>query len=143
MSTEQTPIDYNALDNTFAGQLIQAGFIAALCAAPAFAKRPGRARCGIAAANLAAVAVFNAFDEDPRNDLTAAVEAEQGEQDNVAMSWGVLAAVAACGAGLVAGASAAVDAVAKGLGKAGVDKPYALTGAAVGAAYVVAKQLRP
>lgn len=141
MSTQET-IDYNALDNTFAGQLIQAGFIAALVAAPGVTHRPALARTLLAAANVGAVALFNAFDEDPRNDLTAVIDAEQDELESVAMSWGVLAALGAGAAAALTAAAKTVDAVTAGLKKAGVGKPYALAGCAAGAAYVVAKQLR-
>ncbi|QYH18949.1 hypothetical protein JKI95_06315 [Corynebacterium aquatimens] len=141
-AVDETRIDYNALDNTFAGQLIQAGFIAALAAAPGFTSRPALARLLLAGANVTTIACFNAFDEDPRNDLTAVVDAEQAEQESVALSWGVLAALGAAATAGVAAAVKIVDGVASRLGQAGVDKPNALVGCAAAAGYIVAKQLR-
>lgn len=135
-------IDYNALDNTAAGQLIQAGFMFAFCAAPDFTRHPGWARGAIAAANLITVGVFNAFDEDPRNDLTAAVEAEQGELESVALSWGV---VGGLGAGAVAAGlalSGTIRVVASALSRRGADKPYALAGLMAATAYVAAERQR-
>lgn len=140
---DETRIDYNALDNTLGGQLIQAGFIAALVAAPGFTQRPTLARAVLTAANLTTIALFNAFDEDPRNDLTAVIEEEQGETQGVALSWGVLAALGAGAACTIAAAGLAADCVAQGLKNVGVDKPHALAGCAAAGAYVVAKQLRP
>ena len=131
----QERIDYNALDNTFAGQCIQAGFIAALAAFP-------KVRLPLLVANVATVAAFNAFDENPRNDLTALVDEEQGEDESVALSWGVIGAVAAGSLAAFAVASRLVDGVAKGLGTRGVAKPNALVGAAAAATYLAVKQLQ-
>lgn len=128
-------IDYNALDNTFAGQCIQAGFIAAFAAWPA-------ARVPLVVANAATIAAFNAFAEDKDNDLTAVVDEEQGEEESVGLSWAVLAGLAAGAAGTCWATAKAVDAVAAGVGKRGVDKPEALLGASLAAAYLAAKRLR-
>ena len=136
-AVDEARIDYNALDNTLGGQLVQAGFIFAILAA-----RSVPARLALGAANLAAVAVCNAFDEDPRNDLTAVVEAEQGEQESLAVSWGVLGGVAAGTVAAGAAVSRAVSVVADRLGERGVAKPNALLGLAGAAAYVAAKQRR-
>lgn len=61
-------IDYNALDDTFAGQLAQGGFIAAMFAVPDLISHRGTqiaAWAGLAALNIAAVGLLNAVDEDP------------------------------------------------------------------------------
>lgn len=135
-------IDYNALDNTASGQLIQAGFIFAFCAAPDFTRHPGWVRAAITAANLITIGVFNAFDEDPRNDLTAAVEAEQGELESVALSWGVVGGLSA-GAVAAGGAlTGVVRVVASTLRRKGADKPYTLAGLMAAIAYVAAERLR-
>lgn len=134
-SAHEERIDYNALDNTFAGQCIQAGFIAAFAALPA-------ARVPVVLANVVTIAAFNAFDEDKANDLTAVVDEEQGEEDSVGLSWGVLAGLAAGAAGACWAAAKAVDAVAAGMGKRGVDKPEALLGVGLGAAYLAAERFR-
>lgn len=136
-AVDEARIDYNALDNTLGGQLVQAGFIFAILAA-----RSVPARLALGAANLAAVAVCNAFDEDPRNDLTAVVEAEQGEQESLAVSWGVLGGLAAGAVAVGAAASRAVSVVADWLGERGLPKPNALLGLAGAATYVAAKQRR-
>lgn len=136
-AVDEARIDYNALDNTLGGQLVQAGFIFAILAA-----RSVPARLALGAANLAAVAVCNAFDEDPRNDLTAVVEAEQGEQESLAVSWGVLGGLAAGAVAAGAAASRAVSVAADWLGARGVSKPNALLGLAGAAAYVATKQRR-
>lgn len=128
-------IDYNALDNTFAGQCIQAGFIAALVAFPA-------ARLPLLALNAGTIAVFNAFDEDPRNDLTAVVDDEQGEEDSVALSWGVIGVVAVGAFGAFTLASRLVDGVVAGLGKRGVDKPKPWVAGALAATYLAVKQIK-
>lgn len=133
MDTQEERIDYNALDNTFAGQCIQAGFIAALAAFPA-------ARLPLIAANVATIAAFNAFEEDTRHDLTAVVDDEQSEDDSVALSWGVIAAVAAGAGGVLGFGARLVDGVASGLGKRGVDKPNALVGCSLAALYLAVKQ---
>lgn len=130
-------IDYNALDNTFAGQLVQAGFIYAILAA-----RSTRTRVGLGVANLATIAVCNAFDEDPRNDLTARVEAAQGEEESVALSRAVLAGLSAGAIVLGGAASRGVSAAAGWLGKRGVTRPNSLLGLAGAAAYVAAKRAR-
>ena len=86
--------------------------------------------------------MFNAFDEDPRNDLTAAVEAEQGELESVALSWGV---VGGLGAGAVAAGlalSGTIRVVASALSRRDADKPYALAGLMAATAYVAAERLR-
>lgn len=119
--------DYNALDDTLAGQCVQAGFIAAFCAFPA-------ARVPLAVANVAAVAAANARAEDSEHDLTAHVDEAQGEDDAVVLSWAVIAGVAAAGAAGLWAAGKAADLVARKLGK--------WTGPALGAAYLAAKQLQ-
>jgi len=137
-AVDETQIDYNALDNTLGGQVIQAGFIAAF-----FATRSVPARVGLGILNLTTVGLFNAFDEDPRNDLTSRVDAEQGEDESVALSWGVLAGL---GAGTIAALTLAAKAqsgIAGWLAGRGVAKPDALIGLAAGGAYLAAKQLRP
>lgn len=134
-TAHETRIDYNALDNTFAGQCIQAGFIAALTACPG-------ARVPLALANAVTIAAFNAFEEDKDHDLTAVVDEEQGEEESVGLSWGVLAGLAAGAAGALWATGKAVDAVAAGMGKRGVDKPEALLSAVLAASYLAAKQLR-
>lgn len=136
-AVEETKIDYNALDNTLGGQLIQAGYIFAILAA-----RSAPARLALGAANLAAIGVFNAFAEDQRHDLTARVEAEQGEQESVALSWGLLGGMAAGAVAAGAVASRTLSGVADWLGRRGVAKPNALLGLAGAAGYIAAKQRR-
>ena len=136
-AVDETKIDYNALDNTLGGQLIQAGFIFAILAA-----RSAPTRLALGAANLATIGVFNAFAEDQRHDLTARVEAEQGEQESVALSWGLLGGVAAGAVAAGAVASRTLSGMADWLGRRGVAKPNALLGAAGAAAYIAAKQRR-
>ena len=90
--TGEERIDYNALDNTTGGRLIQAAFAVAFTAVPDYVRStPGRvaAWVGIAAAFGGTVAAFNAFDEDPRNDLTARVE-NTPETGSPAKTWGLL-----------------------------------------------------
>lgn len=136
-AVEETKIDYNALDNTLGGQLIQAGYIFAILAA-----RSAPARLALGAANLATIGVFNAFAEDQRHDLTARVEAEQGEQESVALSWGLLGGMAAGAVAAGAVASRTLSGVADWLGRRGVAKPNALLGLAGAAGYIAAKQRR-
>ena len=90
--TGEERIDYNALDNTTGGRLIQAAFAVAFTAVPDYAQStPARVASwgGISAAFAGAVAAFNAFDEDPRNDLTARVE-NTPETGSPAKTWGLL-----------------------------------------------------
>lgn len=137
------PIDYNALDDTLAGQLAQAGFIVAMFAVPDFVQsRGGRAAAwtGLAAANLAIIAVINSFDEDPRNDLTAAVERAPGETGAPAQTWAVLGAGAAVFAASALLTASFCRSVAGWLRGRGVTRPHTLMGAVAAAGYVAAQQ---
>ncbi|WIM67869.1 hypothetical protein QP027_00225 [Corynebacterium breve] len=87
-------IDYNALDNTTGGRALQAGFLAAIVAVPDYvASRAGRwaTTASLIVANLVAVAAFNAFDEDPRNDFSAVLDRDEAEESievaSVAKTW--------------------------------------------------------
>ncbi|SDM04554.1 hypothetical protein SAMN04488535_1697 [Corynebacterium mycetoides] len=134
-------IDYNALDDTLAGQLAQGGFIAAMIAVPDLITRRGprfAAWAGLAALNVAAVGVLNATDEDPRNDLTAAIETAPGVASGPVATW---VAIGAAASALVGIAAAGNRAFAGWLRGRGVDKPYCAMGLGAGLAYVAAKQV--
>lgn len=138
------PIDYNALDDTLGGQIAQAGFIAAMFAVPDVIQgRGGRAAAwtGLAAANLATIAVMNAVDEDPRNDLTAAVERAPGETGSPARTWAVLGGGAAAFAASALVTVKVYGALAGWLRRRGAGRPYTLMGCAAGAGYLVAKRV--
>ncbi|SES04343.1 hypothetical protein [Corynebacterium cystitidis] len=133
-------IDYNALDNTTGGRALQAGFIGALVAVPDYAHSATArwvARGTIAVANLATVAAFNAFDEDPRNDLTAVLQREERNDDapvaSVATTWGVIVALLLIAAVVVAGGSRVEQALGTWLGAKGVAKPHSVLGLATSA----------
>ncbi|WP_165164800.1 hypothetical protein [Corynebacterium qintianiae] len=124
-----TPTDYNSLDDTLAGQLAQAGFIAAMYAVPDFTRNSGArviAWTGLVALNVAAVAAANAVDDDPRDDNLP----EAGP----AQTWAVL------GGSVFLGVRAHA-AVARWLRGRGVDKPHSLMGLLVGAGYMASKRL--
>lgn len=142
-------IDYNALDNTTAGRAIQAGFIFAALAVPDVVEtRRGRiaAITGLAAANLVTIAAFNAFDEDPRNDLSEVLNRQEfAEGEDVAgpvQTWGVLAGLGAAGALALTAAETATDAAAKWLRGRGVNAPHTALGAGVAAIAFGAMELR-
>lgn len=134
------PIDYNALDNTTGGRALQAGFIGALVAVPDFvrgATARWATRGTIAAANLATIAAFNAFDEDPRNDLTAVLAREErGDSGtgapvaSVSTTWGVILVLFLVGALTLAGGARAEQALGTWLGRKGVEKPHSVLGIA-------------
>lgn len=131
----EAKIDYNALDNTTAGRALQAGFIGAFAAVP-----NTLARVGIAVAGIATVAAFNAFDEDPRNDLTARID-DTNQPASPARTWG-LAALVAGGLTLgLKGFAAGHDAAAGALSKRGVPSPNTLLGVAAGTAAFAASEL--
>ena len=121
-TVDEARIDYNALDNTLGGQLVQAGFIFAMLAA-----RSAPVRLALGAANLAAVAVCNAFDEDPRNDLTARVD-ESSETASPNRTWAVLAGGTALLIGGVRLSIAVQNKLAESLRRRGAKRPHTLLG---------------
>ncbi|GAB3082624.1 hypothetical protein [Corynebacterium aquatimens] len=99
----ETAIDYNALDNTTAGRALQAAFVGAFYAVPDYVARGrGVASLGVLAALVATIGVFNSFDEDPRNDLTAQLD-HGHEVGSPAKTWGLLVGLTAGLAGALAG----------------------------------------
>lgn len=128
--TGETHIDYNALDNTTGGRLIQAAFAGVFTAVPDYVQStPARvvSWTALTAAFAGTVAAFNAFDEDPRNDLTARVE-QTAETGSPAKTW----AIAAGGLAMVIGGMRVNIAVQKKLSEAlrrrGVKRPNTLLG---------------
>lgn len=134
--TDTEPVDYNALDNTLAGRLISAGFIFAITAAPDYTEKLALTWSVLGASYLGAVATANAFDEDPRNDLTAIIEEEQGEAESVATTWITLAGLGAVVVGSVAVSWQAQKALGNWMKKKGVEKPHTWLGAAAAALYL-------
>lgn len=132
-------IDYNALDNTFGGQLIQAGFVFGWYALADVTEHVAAARTALVAANLATIAAFNAFDEDPANDLTTAVHGEAGP----AKTWAVIGGLGAAAVGVTAVSAKLNRAAAVALRRRGVDTPWTLMGAVVAGGYLVAKAVTP
>ncbi|MHA2787790.1 hypothetical protein ACXZ66_01365 [Corynebacterium sp. S7] len=128
-------IDYNALDNTTGGRAIQAGFVFAALSVPDYVA-PGARRVAtiavVAVANLVTTAAFNAFDEDPRNDLTAVLDRDNGsgpeEVASPAKTWAVLLGLIAVGALTLIAGQKCVGALAQGLRKRGVNKPHTVIG---------------
>lgn len=138
------PVDYNALNDTPAGQLAQAGFITAMFAVPDVVRSRGAraaAWTGLAAANLATIAVLNARDEDPRNDLTAAVEREPDQTGSPAQTWAVIGGGAALFALSAVASTKLYGAVGRWLRRRGVGAPFTLMGAVAAFGYVASKQL--
>lgn len=94
----ETQIDYNALDNTTAGRAIQAGFVGALYAVNDFTesqKAQTGAIIALLAGYVATIGAFNAFDEDPRNDLTASISRDSDKVASPAKTWGLFGGVLA------------------------------------------------
>ena len=100
-----------------------------------------RARRLLGAANLATIAAFNAFDEDPRNDLTAVLESEQGEAESIATTWFTIGGIAVAAVGAFAAGGQAQKKLAGWLGRRGVAKPNVAIGTVAALAYLGAKQL--
>lgn len=141
--TGETRVDYNALDNTTGGRLIQAAFAGVFTAVPDYVhSTPARvvSWVGIAAAFTGTVAAFNAFDEDPRNDLTATVERTSGT-GSPAKTWGLLAGGAALLIGSIRLGIAVEKKMAEGLRRRGVKRPYTLLGAGGAALLFAATEL--
>lgn len=139
-------IDYNALDNTTAGRALQAAFVAAALAVPDYTRStPARALAwvGIGAAALGTVAAFNAFDEDPRNDLTALIDDAPAAETtgSPAKTWGLVAAGLAAFAAGIRAHVAVQTRVANALRKRGVSLPNTVFGAAFAAVTFVASEL--
>ncbi|WJY67072.1 hypothetical protein [Corynebacterium auris] len=134
-------IDYNALDNTFGGQLIQAGFILAIYAAGDLPRRTGLTRAGLVAGNIAAIGVFNAFDEDPANDLTAVVSERGSRAGGPAATWALIGGLAGAGLGAAALAARAHRAAARALARRGVGAPWTLIGALAAGGYLAVKAI--
>ena len=133
--TGEDRIDYNALDNTTGGRLIQAAYAVAFISVPDYVRStPGRAAAwvSIAAAFGGTVAVFNAFDEDPRNDLTAHVQ-DAPEAAGPAKTWGILLGVVAVLVGGTRLGIAVQNALARALSRRGVKRPNTLLGLIIGA----------
>lgn len=138
---DEPTIDYNALDDTFGGQCIQAAYILAAASVPDFTTRKALAWTLLGAANLATIAAFNAFDEDPRNDLTAVLESEQGEAESIATTWLTIGGIAVAAVGAFAAGVQAQKKLAGWLGRRGVAKPNVAIGTVAALAYLGAKQL--
>ncbi|MDY5784833.1 hypothetical protein [Corynebacterium sp.] len=130
-------IDYNALDNSFGGRLIQAGFIVGFYAAGDLTRHVIAARLALAAANLGVVAAFNAFDEEPGNDLTSVAR----DGGSPAQTWALLGGAGAAAAGVAVASTWAHRAVARSLARRGVNTPWTAMGAVVAAGYLAATQL--
>lgn len=133
--TGETRIDYNALDNTTGGRLLQAAFAVAFTAVPDYARsKPARLAswAAVAAAFTGTVAVFNAFDEDPRNDLTARVE-HTAETGSPAKTWALLGGVLALTIGGARLSIAVQNKFAGALRRRGAKRPNTLLGLIVGA----------
>lgn len=138
--TGEERVDYNALDDTTGGRALQSAFIAAFVAVPDYAPKHRRVtRAAIAAAALGTIAVFNAFDEDPRNDLTAMVASPAStETGSPAKTWGLAAAVAGSAVGVVKLFNSTQRALAKRLSERGRSLPNTRIGLAVGLAAFIA-----
>ncbi len=132
-------IDYNALDNTFGGRLIQAGFITGWYALGDITERTAAARTALVAANLATIAAFNAFDEDPANDLTATVHGE----GSPAKTWAVISGLGATAAGVTAASSVLHRSAAQALRRRGISRPWTLMGVVVAAGYLAVEAAKP
>lgn len=133
--TGEERIDYNALDNTTGGRLIQAAFAVALTAVPDYARStPARIASwvGLTAAFAGTVAAFNAFDEDPRNDLTAQVE-NSSDTASPARTWAVLVVGIALLIGGVRLSLAVQNKLADALRRRGVKRPHTVLGLIAGA----------
>lgn len=133
-STEEQ-IDYNALDNTTGGRAIQAGFILTALSVPDYVTSRGArvvTMAVVAVANLVTIAAFNAFDEDPRNDLSAVLDrdAEAGSQEvaSPAKTWAVLIGLILVGVIALVGGSKLAGALASTLRTRGVKRPYTVVG---------------
>lgn len=128
--TGEERIDYNALDNTTGGRLIQAAFALAFTAVPDYVQStPARVASwvGISAAFAGTVAAFNAFDEDPRNDLTARVE-HSSDVASPARTWAFLAGGTALLVGGVRLSILAQNKLAESLRRRGAKRPHTLLG---------------
>lgn len=128
--TGETRVDYNALDNTTGGRLIQAAFAGVFTAVPDYVhSAPARVASwvAVAVAFTGTVAAFNAFDEDPRNDLTARVE-HTADAGSPAKTW----ALAAGGLALTVGGArlgiATQKKLADTLRRRGTKRPNTLLG---------------
>lgn len=142
-------IDYNALDNTLGGRFIQAGFIVGYYAIADVTERVACSRAALAAANLAVVVAFNAFDEDPANDLTALVEEHASAGNDTPLTggpvktWAVLGGLGAAAVGVSVASGKAHRACAEALRSRGVRAPWTLMGAVAAAGYLAVKELAP
>ncbi|SDS63718.1 hypothetical protein [Corynebacterium timonense] len=140
-TTDDSATDYNALDNTLGGQAAQAAFILAYYAAGDLTRGTGLTRAGLAAANLALVAAFNAFDEDPANDLTTVLR-ERGEGTaGPAATWAALGGVAGVAVGAAVVGARLHRAAARWLSRRGVGAPWTLMGVVAAGGYLAAKAL--
>lgn len=123
-------IDYNALDNTTGGRLIQAAFAGVFTAVPDYVQStPARvvSWAALTAAFAGTVAAFNSFDEDPRNDLTARV-GQTAETGSPAQTWALIGgglALAAVGVRLII---AVQEKLSGALRRRGVKRPNTLLG---------------
>lgn len=135
--TGETRIDYNALDNTTGGRVIQAAFAGVFTAVPDYVQStPARVAlwAAVTAAFAGTVAAFNAFDEDPRNDLTARVE-HSPETGSPVQTWALIAGGLALFAGGVRLNIAVQKKLAAALRRRGAKRPNTLLG--LGAAALV------
>ena len=140
--TGEERIDYNALDNTTGGRLLQAAFAVAFTAVPDYVRStPARVATwvGITAAFAGTVAAFNAFDEDPRNDLTARVE-DSSDAASPARTWALLAGGTALLIGGVRLNIAVQKKLAESLRRRGAKRPNTLLGLGLGALFFAATE---
>lgn len=124
--TGEERIDYNALDNTTGGRLIQAAYAVAFTAVPDYVRStPARVASwvGLTAAFAGTVAAFNAFDEDPRNDLTAQVE-HSSDTASPARTWALLVGGIALLIGGVRLSLAVQNKLADALRRRGAKRPH-------------------
>lgn len=137
--------DYNMLDNSLGGKLVQSGAIALSVALPDFIEsRPKRfaANLGIVGGLVALIARANLRDDDPTNDPDAMIEAArelidaQGREIQLGpvATWASLAGVIAALYGLQIVNDSCQKAMAAPLRKLGVSHPNTLLGLATGAA---------
>lgn len=128
-------IDYNALDNTTGGRLIQAAFAGVFTAVPDYVhSTPARvvARTAVTTAFAGTVAAFNSFDEDPRNDLTARVE-HASDTGSPAVTWALVAGGAAVTVGGVRLGNSVQEKLTEALRHRGAKRPNTLLGLGVAA----------
>lgn len=144
--TGEERIDYNALDNTTGGRALQASYLAVALAVPDYVTSvPARiaAFTGVTLAAVGTIAAFNAFDEDPRNDLTARIDdPSTPDTGSPVRTWSVLAIGAATFAAGVGVHVATQTKAARYLRKQGVSHPHTAIGLGAGLGMFVFTEAR-